>query len=223
MINVIDWSSILESLGNEAIYLLRVLIAGLCGLCLGIERSKRQKEAGVRTHFIVACAAALLMTISLSFSSDSARIAAQIVSGIGFLCAGMIFFRRESLHGLTTAAGVWATAGIGMAMGKGLYLLAIGCTVIVIVGQSVFHATKIGRLNLQQLLLVKFKYSDETKHELHDYFHAGTFSRFSVTAENGVLLAEAVIKPQIPCSAEVVAQAMKNNSDIISIERLEDL
>lgn len=217
------FDEILASWSTEAIYLLRVLLAGLCGICLGLERSRRLKEAGLRTHFIVACAAAMLMTISLSFSTDTARIAAQIVSGIGFLCAGMIFFRRESLHGLTTAAGVWATAGIGMAMGKGLYLLAIGCMVLIIAGQFFFHSTKIGKINYQQLLLVKFRYSDATKLMLQEFFQVKTFSRFSLLSDTDGLKAEAVIKPQIECSAEKIAQAMESNGDIISIERLEDL
>lgn len=96
----------------EVEYLARVIIGGILGIFMGIERSHRQKEAGIGTHFIVACAAALLTCISLWFKKDAgdmgdgARIAAQIVSGVGFLGAGMIFFRRESMRGLTTAAGI---------------------------------------------------------------------------------------------------------------------
>ena len=116
---------------SEFVYFIRVLVGGFLGLCIGIERGKRQKEAGMGTHFIVAIAATLLTCISLWFKKDAgdmgdgARVAAQIVSGIGFLGAGMIFFRRESMRGLTTAAGIWATAAIGMCSATGMYFLQL--------------------------------------------------------------------------------------------------
>ncbi len=207
----------------ESLYLLRVVLAGICGLLLGIERSKRQKEAGIRTHFIVAAASALITCISMSFENDQARIAAQITSGIGFLGAGMIFFRRETLHGLTTAAGIWATAGIGMAMGTGLYILAFTSTVVIMVTQYFFHSKFYKRKNYQQLLLVKFKYSEETKTQLQEYFMMNEFSRFKVSQEGNELKAEAVIRPQLICSAEYLADIVVKNEDILSIERLEDL
>ena len=129
----------------EVEYLARVIIGGILGIFMGIERSHRQKEAGIGTHFIVACAAALLTCISLWFKKDAgdmgdgARIAAQIVSGVGFLGAGMIFFRRESMRGLTTAAGIWATAAIGMCTATGMYLLAFGTTITIILFQTLNH------------------------------------------------------------------------------------
>lgn len=210
-------------LKQQLVYLLNVFLAGLCGLLVGIERSHRQKEAGMRTHFIVASASALIMCVSISFESDAARIAAQIVSGIGFLGAGMIFFRRESLHGLTTAAGIWATAGIGMAMGKGLYLLAAGGTVIVVLSQFVFYSRFYRERTMPQLLLIKFYYSDETKSKLQEYFKVKQFSRFKVEQIDNRLKAEAVIRPRIECSAESIANIVLIEDEILSIERLEDL
>lgn len=211
-----DWGVQLE-------YLLRVFLAGICGLLVGIERSHRQKEAGMRTHFIVAAASALIMCVSVSFENDSARIAAQIVSGIGFLGAGMIFFRRESLHGLTTAAGVWATAGIGMAMGHGLYVLAAGGTLIVMAAQYVFYSRFYYKKTMPQLLLVKFYYSNEVKTKLQEYFKVKQFSRFKVEQIENRLKAEAVIRPNIECSAESIANIVLIEDEILSIERLEDL
>lgn len=118
----------------ELEYILRIVIAGICGICIGTERTHRSKEAGIRTHCIVALGAALMMVISkYGFSdivagengmrgADGARIAAQVVSGIGFLGAGMIFVRKDMITGLTTAAGIWVTSGIGMAIGAGMYV-----------------------------------------------------------------------------------------------------
>lgn len=133
--------------------LLRVLIAGLCGVTIGLERKNRMKEAGVRTHFVVSVGAALMIIVSKygfqdqigwsNLSLDPSRVAAGVVSGVGFLGAGMIFMQKNTVRGLTTAAGIWATAGIGMAVGAGMYFIGIGVMIIIVIGQLVLH----GRFN----------------------------------------------------------------------------
>lgn len=138
-----------EYLFSQLEFLLRLLIAAVCGGVIGYERKNRLKEAGVRTHLIVCLAASLMMILSKygfhdvlgqnGFGLDPSRIAAQIVSGVGFLGAGMIFMRRQEISGLTTAAGIWATAGVGMAIGAGLYLLGITAAVIIIIVQILLH------------------------------------------------------------------------------------
>lgn len=130
-------------------FLLRLIAAGFCGFLIGYERKNRLKEAGVRTHMIVAVGAALLMIVSKygfadvltleGFNLDPSRIAAQIVSGIGFLGAGMIFVRKQAISGLTTAAGVWTTAGVGMAIGAKLYFIGISAALLVLLIQIVLH------------------------------------------------------------------------------------
>lgn len=131
-------------------YVLRMFVAGICGLIIGFERKNRAKGAGIRTHFMVAMAAALMMIVSMySFNdpifpegvkvADPTRIAAQIVSGVGFLGAGMIFVHKNTISGLTTAAGIWATAGIGMAVGAGMYIIGITATLLVILAQIILH------------------------------------------------------------------------------------
>ncbi len=135
----------------QLILALRIVAAGICGAIIGIERLIRSKDAGIRTHCIVAMGAALMMIVSkYGFfdttvgdlgmrGADGARIAAQVVSGIGFLGAGIIFVHKNSITGLTTAAGIWTTSGIGLAMGAGMYVLGFLTTVIVVVAQIVFH------------------------------------------------------------------------------------
>lgn len=116
-------------------FTVRMLYAAVCGFVVGFERKSRSKEAGIRTHTIVALGACLMMIISkYAFrdavgNSDGARVAAQIVSGIGFLGTGMIVYSKGTLHGLTTAAGIWATAGVGMAIGAGGNVMLIVGTV----------------------------------------------------------------------------------------------
>ena len=135
-------------------YIFRILLAGICGILIGIERKKRSKEAGTRTHFVVACGAALMMVISKyaffdlitdgTFAGadvrlDPSRVASTIASGIGFLGAGMIFVHKNTIIGLTTAAGIWATSGIGMAIGAGMYAIGISVTFIIIIAQAILH------------------------------------------------------------------------------------
>lgn len=136
----------LETWIQEGLWVLRLFVATGCGIIIGFERTTRYKEAGIRTHAIVALGAALLMLISKfgfpeSGATDSARVAAQIVSGIGFLGAGMILVRRNTVSGLTTAAGIWTTSAVGMAIGAGMYTLGIATTIIIVGIQVVFHST----------------------------------------------------------------------------------
>ncbi|PAD29694.1 MgtC/SapB family protein [Paenibacillus sp. 7523-1] len=133
----------------EMEYLMRVLIAGICGVLIGYERKNRMKEAGIRTHFVVAVGAALMMIVSkygfqdqagwANLSLDPSRIAAQVVSGVGFIGAGMIFTQRHTVRGLTTAAGIWATAGMGLAVGAGLYWTGAGVTLLIVLAQMLLH------------------------------------------------------------------------------------
>ena len=128
----------------------RIAAAAFCGAVIGFERSKRMKEAGIRTHVIVCCAAALIMVLSkYAFAdlmtengirgADPARLAAQVVSGVSFLGAGIIFRNGNSIRGLTTAAGMWATAAIGLTFGSGMYLLGIVVTFLIALVQILMH------------------------------------------------------------------------------------
>ena len=123
-------------------FIIRILVAGLLGGLVGLERELRAKEAGVRTHFLVALGSGLLMVLSqYAFSGrfDSARVAAQVVSGMGFIGAGTIIFQRNAVRGLTTAAGIWVAAAIGLTCGAGMYLLAGAATAMVIAVLELMH------------------------------------------------------------------------------------
>ncbi len=114
--------------------LIQVVIAALLGALIGLQREVARKAAGMRTYAFVAIGSCLFTIISrMGFSGslvDPSRVAAQVVVGIGFLGAGLIFVRQEHVEGLTTAAGLWVTAAIGMAVAAGLYPIAIVTTVI---------------------------------------------------------------------------------------------
>ena len=127
---------------NETVVMvLRLALAAVLGGLIGAEREYRSKVAGTRTHLLVALGAALMMLVSqhgFGGNGDPGRVAAQIVSGIGFIGAGAIMVNKHAVHGLTTAAGIWVSAGIGMATAAGLYMLAIATTVFALVGLEVF-------------------------------------------------------------------------------------
>ena len=124
--------------------ILRIMIASVLGYLIGFERKSRDKSAGMRTHSIVALGAALMMIVSKygfydCVDYDASRVASQIVSGIGFLGAGVIFVKNNNVSGLTTAAGLWTTAGVGMAIGAGCYFLGIASGLLVLLLQVVLH------------------------------------------------------------------------------------
>lgn len=126
----------------------RLVVAGLLAGIIGAEREYRAKVAGVRTHLLVALGAALMMIVSrygFGGQGDPSRVAAQIVSGVGFLGAGSIIVQKHAVHGLTTAAGIWVSAGIGMAVASGLYTVAVATTILALIGLEAFGGV-VGRL-----------------------------------------------------------------------------
>lgn len=125
-------------------YFIRILLAGICGAIIGLERRKRFKDAGIRTHLILSIGCAVIMIVSkYAFSDvldyDASRVASNIISGVGFLGAGVIFVKSGSVRGLTTAAGIWTTAAIGMAIGAGFYFLGIGVTILLVLLQLLLY------------------------------------------------------------------------------------
>lgn len=147
MQNILD--ALLTDFSESGYLLVRMVLAGFCGVIIGFERSRRQKDAGIRTHMIVALGAALAMIVSKygffdllqyeGLRADASRIASNVITGVGFLGAGVIFVKDVSIKGLTTAAGIWTTASVGLAIGAGMYTVAIGATILMVLFQFVFH------------------------------------------------------------------------------------
>ena len=124
-------------------FMLRLLVAGILGAIIGLDREYRAKEAGYRRQRQM-CIRDRIMIVSQygfqeiikenSVTLDPSRVAAQVVSGIGFIGAGTIILQKQIVRGLTTAAGIWATAGIGLAVGAGMYTIGIATTVLTLIG-----------------------------------------------------------------------------------------
>ena len=124
---------------------IRLVLAVICGASLGLERERKRRPAGFRTHILICLGAAMTtltsqyLVLNLGLFTDMARLGAQVIAGIGFIGAGTIIItKRRQVKGLTTAAGLWATAGIGLAVGCGMYALGVVTAILTLLGLELF-------------------------------------------------------------------------------------
>ena len=209
-------------------FFIRIVLAAALGALVGLERSKRQKEAGVRTHCIIACTSALFMILSkYAFmdlvdisgirGADPARIAAQVVSGISFLGAGVIFKNGNSIRGLTTAAGMWGTAAVGMAIGAGMYWVGLIEAAILVAIQIILHRFPVGADALTtQEILVEMADTQEMQDKFDELLkkHRGQVTESSLTREEEYLRMEITAKVEPPISHDEALMFMKENSGV---------
>lgn len=211
-------------------YIVRIIIAGICGLVIGYERKTRGKGAGIRTHMIVALASSLMMVISkYGFAdmdaimglkgADGSRIASQIVTGVGFLGAGMIYVHKNSISGLTTAAGIWATSGIGMAIGSGMYFIGIASTAIMFISQIILHRDlRIMKMPQDLTIKIVVEESDESTAYLKNLFLNENWQveKFKSARNNG--LVELTLDVTIPpgYAPKDFFDVVQNNEFILS-------
>ena len=210
-------------------FLIRLLLSAGLGALVGLERSKRQKEAGVRTHCIIACTSALFMILSkYAFvdtaigadglrGADPARIAAQVVSGISFLGAGVIFKNGNSIRGLTTAAGMWGTAAIGMAVGAGMYWLGLIEAAILVAIQIILHRFPVGADALTtQEILVEMEDTPELQAQFDALLqsHNGQVMESSLSRDEGYLRMEITAKLEPPITHDEALTFLKSNSGV---------
>lgn len=211
----------------EARILLDLLLSVVLGFIIGIERKLRMKEAGIRTHTIVCVGAALMMVVSLHAfgdEADSARVAAQIVSGVGFLGAGMIVYKQHEVHGLTTAAGVWATAGVGMACGGQKYVLAIGATLILLIVQCIFHLNLwIFKAKKYYSVRIEFVQSLDENLKIKEIFGTDRFNELVLDRDGDRIVYRATLNTDKEFSSVHLKEIMKQNPYIVSIERCDKL
>ncbi len=213
------WKIILEQL-----WMLRDLLLAIgLGFSIGLERKLRLKEAGIRTHTIVCFGAALMTVVSKNIGNgDPGRIAAQIVSGIGFIGAGMIVYTKHEVRGLTTAAGVWATAGVGMTCGAGLYIFAIGAALLMIVVQCIFHLRPF-RTKKNYSIKIEFRQTGEENHIIKQIFGTDRFHHLVIARDNGRVIYSATLITEEEFSSARLNEIMKENDFIVSIERCDNI
>ena len=216
-------------------FILRLCVAGLCGTVIGLDREYRVKDAGFRTHFLVALGRALMMIVSqYGFEGfladhdgtrfDPGRIAAQVVSGIGFIGAGTIIIHRQLVRGLTTAASLWATAGIGLAAGAEMYVVAGAATLLTLFGLEVLTLF-FGELGHRRTMIV-FSAADRAaidemfnRLQCRDYSVVSYEVEASRTPEGVVHRATLVIRSKGTASEEGYIDLLRGNPDI-TVERI---
>ena len=225
------------SLTQNLDFLFRLLVAASCGAAIGVERSKRFKEAGVRTHILVSCGAALFMivskygfadlarfgdgTLGVMRSADPARVAAQVVSGISFLCAGVIFKDGGSIKGLTTAAGIWLTAGLGLAIGSGMIVLATFTLVFLYGIQKLMHRFAIGAdayagNRLQFTVKNGYDFNSALEKQLKEWNAVVTDSKVTRRQEDGVTEYNLVVRRHEEVTYAEIKNFMAGRNDIIA-------
>lgn len=211
---------------DELFMLLDILLSAFLGFLIGLERKLKMKEAGIRTHTIVCIGSALLMVISkygFDGNADASRIAAQIVSGIGFLGAGIIVYRQHEVKGLTTAAGIWATAGVGMACGASMYIIAVGATAILIGSQFIFRL-KIPPFKSKKSFSVKikFKQENEANRRIKEIFGVDRFNHLMIERNNDCIIYSATLNTVKELSSTQLNNIICSNDFIYSIERCDN-
>ncbi len=219
---------------QSASFVGRLLLAGVLGALVGLERELRAKEAGLRTHFLVALGSALIMMVSLwgfggtagaaGTTGDRARVAAQIVSGIGFIGAGAIMVQKHYVLGLTTAAGLWVVAGIGMAAGGGLWPLAVAATIFALVGLELFRfIVKLVRLTNVNVTFAAEKASDIPRmlSALRDAgFHVFTYKVESYSTSGGYRIL-AAMREKKKGDSKLALIRLFNHMDGVSLKSIE--
>ena len=216
-------------------FCLRVIVAALCGAAIGFERTRRFKEAGIRTHIIVCVAAAMAMIVSKygfadlsadggmfgTRGADPARIAAQVVSGISFLGAGVIFRHGGTVTGLTAAAGVWAPAGIGLAVGAGMYWLGVFVAVLVALLQIMTHWFAVGgdayaSNHLHATVRTDERFREVLQTKLREWKAQTVESKVTRNADGSITYELTLMMPR-SISTEELMELARNYDEIIEI------
>ena len=229
-VHVVDWTT------DVWHFIVRLVVSLVCGIVIGIERKTRSKEAGIRTHAIVCMAACLFMIISKYMttgqftesgvaSGDPTRIASTVVTGIGFLGAGIIMYRRDVMYGLTTAAGVWATAAIGMAIGSGFIVLGAVATVLILILQIIFHLP-IKAFNTTHLSVIRMQVwieGDDILDAILNELGKPRVTSYKVKSIDGKLVANVEITTKAQVSVEEMNGLIRKHPDhLLSIEHNDD-
>lgn len=222
------FKNFIAEFANSLPYLLRLTVAVICGAAIGFERMKRQKEAGIRTHIIVALGSALMMIVSKygffdvivndSVSVDASRVASNIITGVSFLGSGIIIFKGY-VKGLTTAAGVWVTAGIGMAIGAGMYGIGIMGTALLLLIQILIHRFLPIENTTSANLTMKIKDEPGSLHEVHTLLkeRGCEVINCDIEKKNGIIYCAFAVKSKKNISFENAQSLFSDCASVISV------
>ena len=221
--NVLD----LPFYAQQIVFCIRLVFALLCSGLLGYERAVRFKEAGIRTHCIVGIASATLMILSkygfgdIMQNYDPGRIAAQIVAGIGFIGTAIVFRQGQTVRGLTTAAGIWATAAVGMLFGSGLYVMGFMVTILLLLVLLILHHFNLANDSFMLTEISVIMDNDENVMELVKKLvdeHDSIIMHSNLSyLSNNQLKYDLVLRNKKTFTYEEIQLFLKNNSNVHSI------
>lgn len=222
---------VLSDINANWFLIVRMLLSALCGIFIGYERSRRQKDAGIRTHMIVALGAALAMIVSKygffdlleyeGLRADASRIASNVITGVGFLGAGVIFVKDISIKGLTTAAGIWATASVGLAIGAGMYTVGIGASLVMIIFQLCFHRFFRRLENTVNEFTVVIRDNNDSVKKFRDTLENNKvlIEKCKMTRNNDqTVILDITIKKARSTSMDEILLVTEQNPDVLSVE-----
>ena len=208
--------------------ILRIVLATVIGGIIGLDRGRHGRVAGARTHILVCLGAAVTTLVGfytaehLGFANDPLRMGAQVISGVGFLGVGTIVIRHQSqVKGLTTAAGIWATCAIGMAVGSGMYLLAGFTTILVVILQVILHCLNVGDDAFStHEMVVEMEDKPSLRLALDELFdcYAVTVLNSRVTKENGLLLLKLSVRMKKNVDFEEIVRFVDEHPGIRTLE-----
>ena len=223
------------SLYDNLEFCIRILLSGALGAIIGLERASRNKEAGIRTHIIIGMTSAMFMILSkYAFfdlseiasagikGADPSRIASQVVTGISFLCAGVIFRQgKYNIRGLTTAAGMWATSSVGMAIGAGLYWVGLMEALVLVLMQIVLHKHPVGNdapsIQEVRIRLVEDKELDKMLEKLKQ-LHKGEIVQSEISRESSGIRVKVTIRAAESIRYDETIRLLQEDSNIKEIE-----
>lgn len=218
-----------EFLMEQWIFVGRLIGAAICGGLIGYERQSRKKTAGVRTHVIISVASATMMIISkYGFNDvlgefvrlDPSRVAAGIVTAVGFIGSGIIFFRNNNVSGITTSAGIWATVGVGMSMGSGMYVLGIVSTVIVMVSEAFLGRKGCFSKKAEEERELEVEYVNSEKEDIFSFINrtieaAGCkMENIKLAEENSVCVLTALLKTPDELETALLVMELRKKREV---------
>lgn len=205
---------------------MRLTLSGILSGIIGLERGRRSKDAGLKTHFLVGIGSALMMIVSIDAFHDS-RVAAQVVSGISFLGAGTIILEKHYVKGLTTAAGIWTTSGIGLAIGAGMYVIGVFSTVLVLAGLEILN--RIFRNTSNKYLDINFWIKSDELVNVNKIIDGSSFNIIEYKTERieynnleNVIFVEIKLKALRKGEYYKLMDSLYNNNKIIKIEVIQN-
>lgn len=213
--------------------LVRLLIAVVLGFTIGLQNRSRQKDAGLKTHTMLCLTACVLMIISKygfyelakfeGIQYDASRVASTIISGLCFLGAGMVFYKQETIKGLTTAVGMCLTIAIGMCIGSGLIITAVVVTLLEIILQFLLYS-KFSLFKTQKYINVnaKFYYEENYVEHFKEIFEVKHFNKFKIVREGDKQVVEVEFNYRVKITSEELLQKIENEPQIIMLEKIEE-